>query len=298
MNMAGKIDRHALVSRHNVTLEDFNRLSPLSVGNGSFAFTADLTGLQTFSDIYEQGIPLNTMAQWGWHSFPNTEGYKYQDTAVDVNTHGRPVWYNLIRESPAAEYFRANPHRVNLAQIGFVLLGEDGSSATADDLKNTRQTLDLWKGVLNSSFEFAGEQVEVETLCYPHSDMVAVRVKSRLVKSGDIAIALKFPYALGEWGPRVSDWNEPNEHTTQILESDKQSTLLVRQMDDLKYFCGLKFSSGGDLKEKSKHDYRLSPAGDSDTFEFCVWFSSDEIKTPSLSFQRARQECESYWGKF
>jgi hypothetical protein len=39
------IDRHALVTRHNVVLTGVDILSPLSVGNGEFAFTADVTGL-------------------------------------------------------------------------------------------------------------------------------------------------------------------------------------------------------------------------------------------------------------
>jgi hypothetical protein len=47
---SGKIDRFTLVTRHNPTLNKFDLLSPLSVGNGEFAFTADVTGLQTFSE--------------------------------------------------------------------------------------------------------------------------------------------------------------------------------------------------------------------------------------------------------
>ena len=38
------IDRHALVTRHNVELTRFDPESPLSVGNGEFAFTVDVTG--------------------------------------------------------------------------------------------------------------------------------------------------------------------------------------------------------------------------------------------------------------
>ena len=43
------IDRKALVTRHNPVLHQLDPLSPLSIGNGEFAFTADITGLQTFS---------------------------------------------------------------------------------------------------------------------------------------------------------------------------------------------------------------------------------------------------------
>ena len=49
------IDRHALVIRHNVVVTQPDPLTPLSVGNGEFAFTADITGLQTFPRVHEGG---------------------------------------------------------------------------------------------------------------------------------------------------------------------------------------------------------------------------------------------------
>ena len=57
------IDRYELVARHNPYLEKPDTGSPLSVGNGEFAFTADITGLQTFRGDYEY-FPLCTMSQW------------------------------------------------------------------------------------------------------------------------------------------------------------------------------------------------------------------------------------------
>src|ERR1035441_10423502 len=47
------INRREVVSRHNPTLRALDPRSPLSVGNGEFAFTADPTGLQTFPQPYE-----------------------------------------------------------------------------------------------------------------------------------------------------------------------------------------------------------------------------------------------------
>jgi hypothetical protein len=61
------IDRRALVSRHNVVRTASNRRSPLQVGNGRFAFGADVTGLQTF-------VPFNAMSQWAWHNAPLPPG--------------------------------------------------------------------------------------------------------------------------------------------------------------------------------------------------------------------------------
>ena len=65
------IDREALVGRHRVVLTSFDTGSPLSVGNGELAFTADATGLQTFAEAYDETIPLGTLSQWGWHTAPN-----------------------------------------------------------------------------------------------------------------------------------------------------------------------------------------------------------------------------------
>ena len=67
----GKIDRHALVSRHNVELAAIDPSAPLTVGNGEFGFTADVTGLQTLNATYASFPPLQTMSHWGWHKVPH-----------------------------------------------------------------------------------------------------------------------------------------------------------------------------------------------------------------------------------
>src|SRR5512133_926861 len=67
-----KIDRYALVSRHNIKNSVIDSLNSLTVGNGDFAFTVDITGLQTFPEFYSGGISLGTMSDWGWHMGENT----------------------------------------------------------------------------------------------------------------------------------------------------------------------------------------------------------------------------------
>jgi len=58
----GAIDRQTLVSRHNPYQAQLDARSPLSVGNGEFAFTADITGLQSVPQLYENGLPLCTQS--------------------------------------------------------------------------------------------------------------------------------------------------------------------------------------------------------------------------------------------
>ncbi|GAW03948.1 hypothetical protein LENED_005703 [Lentinula edodes] len=52
------IDRHSLVTRYNPTRITSNPTTPMQVGNGNFAFGADVTSLQTF-------LPFATMSSWG-----------------------------------------------------------------------------------------------------------------------------------------------------------------------------------------------------------------------------------------
>lgn len=127
------IDRHALVTRHNPVLHRFDPENPFSVGNGNFAFTANVTGLQTFADTFTNTIPLGTLAQWGWHSFPNPEGWsmnKFHLTEFDI--FGRKVGYADVpgnRQTPEIKWLRENPHRLHLGRIGLVLTKADGSAA-------------------------------------------------------------------------------------------------------------------------------------------------------------------------
>src|SRR5476651_1792722 len=90
---AAPIDRHALVTRHNVELKQFDSNNPLSVGNGHFCFTVDATGLQTFPEAFEQTIPLGTLSDWGWHTIPNTNGWSIDTFQFKefTNLNGRMV---------------------------------------------------------------------------------------------------------------------------------------------------------------------------------------------------------------
>lgn len=57
-----RIDRQRVVQAFNPRRNASSPETPLQVGNGNFAFGADITGLQTFS-------PFATMSTWGWHNF-------------------------------------------------------------------------------------------------------------------------------------------------------------------------------------------------------------------------------------
>src|SRR5215471_4517753 len=118
------INRKALVTRHNPIVTKLDPLSPLSIGNGEFSFTADVTGLQTVLKEYEKTVPLCTMSQWGWHTTPLPAGLNPNGLRLaQYDTHGRSVGYHTSSEGQTAlfDWLRQNPHRLNLVRIGLHL---------------------------------------------------------------------------------------------------------------------------------------------------------------------------------
>lgn len=292
------IDRHTLVNRHNVRLTVFDKMSPLSVGNGKFAFTADLTGLQTFSSVYSEGIPLTTMAEWGWHSMPNKGSYKYENTLVERDTFGRMVTYPLNTKVEGGNYFRANPHQSNLARLGFILKNADGTQAQSTDITDTRQTLKLWNGILESHFKLDGQDVDVETFCHPRLDMIVVNVTSDLITAGRLALSIKFPYANTLWGRDPSDWNSPDAHTTKIVTRNPKESKLLRQMDAFSYQCIMQYSQKADLAKISPHKFSITPSGQSNTLQFCMQLTTDNIDSSIIDLAKSKSDCIEYWKHF
>ena len=224
------IDRRALVDRHQPVLQRFDPEAPLSVGNGEFAFTVDVTGLQTFPEAFEKTIPLGTLSQWAWHTAPNPEGWsldKFRFTEFD--SHGRKVGFADIpnnQRTPEIEWLRANPHRLHLGRIGFRMTRRDGRPATPADLSAIEQTLDLWNGEIRSRFRFEGELVEVDTLSHPVRDAIGIRVRSTLLGTPRLAIQIKFPYGTGQ--VVTADWTRPDAHTTRVSSPSPNSRIFAR----------------------------------------------------------------------
>src|SRR5438132_5145517 len=89
-----RIDRQALVRRHNPVVTRPDPFAALTVGNGEFAFTADVTGLQTFPEDYRRQLPLCTASHWGWHTTPLPAGLRVEDFRYkDYDAAGRRVGY-------------------------------------------------------------------------------------------------------------------------------------------------------------------------------------------------------------
>ena len=201
------INRFALVNRHNPVLKKIEPLSPLSVGNGEFAFTCDVTGLQTFPDEYKNAMPLCTMSQWGWHTIPHPKNLTEKDLRLaDFDTYGRKVSYHTSSEGQKElfDWLRENPHRLHLGQIGLRILKASGTDAQATDIKDIEQTLDIWKGIITSNFKVEGKTVTVKTAVHPTLDLLAVSIESNLINDEKLSVKIAFPY--GSSTMQAVDW--------------------------------------------------------------------------------------------
>jgi hypothetical protein len=265
---AGRIDRRALVTRHNPVLTAIDPASPLMVGNGNFAFTADITGLQTFQDRYSPRVPLLIQAQWAWHSFPNPAGYTLAQAEKPIDVRGTPRPYPYLENwdearQPHVQWLRENPHRFSLGRLGLHLVHADGRAAAFADLAATRQALDLWTGRLESRFTFDGAIVDVETSVHPAIDAVIVRLRSPLLAAGRLGVDLKFPGVGRTLNPDPADWTNPDAHQTRVRQRGDRRLSLERQIDDTRYAVDVVADRAVRSEAAGPHAFRLvAPGGD------------------------------------
>ncbi|MBC6612829.1 hypothetical protein H8B15_18035 [Hymenobacter sp. BT507] len=299
------IDRQAVVERHTVRNTTTDTLSSLSVGNGAFAVTVDVTGLQTFPQYYEKGVPLGTESEWGWHSFPNTAGYRFEQTQRDYVLNGRKVTYSVQRKEAenkaAVEYFRANPHRLQLGNVGFVLLKKNGSEATIHDLRDLRQELNPWTGEIRSHFTLEGTPVDVLTVGHQQQDAVAVRVESDLLRQGRLQVRVRFPFPTAAWADMGTDYDHPEQHQSGISQQTKTSALLTHQLDTTKYFVALRWNQKNArlAAGAQPHAYLLTPGKKDKVLELTARFAPRQPSAAAPSFadtkQNSRQQLAAFW---
>ncbi len=287
------IDRQALVSRNNPIVERIDSLASLSVGNGGFAFTVDATGLQTFPEHYRNGVPLGTQSQWGWHSFPNPAKYTHAETLRDYDFgRGRTEPYSVQfdeagRQQEAADWYRANPHRLHLGTIGF-----DGLAPEAID--DIRQQLDLWNGQIESRFTVGGEEVAVTTVCHPTQDIVAADIRT----AAALPIVLRFAYPTGEHTDDACDWANDRAHRSEIVEQGDGHALIRRTLDATTYYVSLDFT-GATLVQTDRNRFVLTPTADRYTFEAGFYAEVPAAHRPTFdaTLAAANAYWQSYWSE-
>ena len=298
-----KIDRFSLVNRHNVIINQFDSLSSLSVGNGEFAFTVDATGLQTFPDVYENGVCLGTMSEWGWHSFSNTKQFKLDEAYKYYEVEGRQIpyaiqWNEPGRKKDAANYFRENPHRLHLGNIGLELLNSDKSKVRPNEINKINQQLNLWKGVISSSFEVENEKIEVLTFCHPEKDLIGIEINSERLKTGLVGLKLKFPYPTGLHVDGASDWENSEKHHSEIIQQNQNRAVFKHTIDTTVYFIHLNWEGDADLVKKENHYFVLQPGNQTTSLKINVEFSSKNNFSNATEKENVKLVNTEKWKEF
>jgi hypothetical protein len=299
---AAPIDRHALVTRHNPTITAVDRSSPFMIGNGSLAFTADITGLQTFPEQYTEFVPLMTQSTWSWHSFPGD--YPIESAHVPIPVHGKTQQFPYLTswdeaKKPHVQWLRENPHRFSLGRLALRLTGADGKLATFAALSGTKQTLSLWTGRLASSFTFDGATVDVETSMHPTRDVLIVRLTSTLLADGRLGVDLRFPGVGAKLNPDPADWTNPDKHKTIEVTRARDGFTLRREIDATSY--AVRLAADREISiATAPHEYQVTAPGAKQLtllVEFSPRPASERLPAPDTARAAVADGWEDFWEK-
>ena len=299
---AQKIDRKALIERHTIKIEKADALSSLSVGNGEFAMTVDVTGLQSFPGFYSKGVPLGTQSEWGYDSFKDAFGYKQEESFKAYNQYGRQVTYAVQnstteRNKNASNWFRQNTHRLQLGNLGFEFYDVKGKVLSISEIKNIHQELNLYTGEITSIYEVDGEKVFVTTIGNQKQDGVLVDVKSALIQKGRLKVKLKYPYPTGQWADIGNYYGEQQKHQTEIIFQNSTSVKVKHQLEGTQYFTQLNWVGNAQIVENQKHEFIFSPDINKTSFQLSVIFSQKD-KIDDLSLKSIAIANQKTWKNF
>jgi hypothetical protein len=307
-----KIDRHALVTRHNPHITRVDPDATLTVGNGNFAFGCDITGMQTFAEVHHRnGIPTEILSRWCWVTDPNPNNYTLADASKPYkHPDGSEQPYATLASTPAGQYLRTNPRNHPLGQLSLEYDKADGTPLAPEDIQEPNQTLDLWTGIVTSQFKLDGIPVKVTTACAPDSDTVALRIESDLVAKGKLRVRLAFPrgHKLDVKNTPALDWSQPESHTSKLLPfqaqlitseayadesnpsqlerrhrlEDKTFSLISREVEGTKYHV-LTSIDPATVTESGVHTFKITATKDAKSIYFAATFfpqKSQDFQSP------------------
>lgn len=309
------IDRRAVVDRHDVVLTAPDAQSPLTVGNGDFGCTVDITGMQTFTSLHDPALAgdrlvTNTCTQttWGWHEMPNPHGYTFADSISSYPTSRGDVEYpdkfdlmsmfggEVAPEMAAGTWLHMNPQRLDLGRTGLVLRRSADADPEDDPsvLSNLQQRLELWSGTIHTTFEYADHPVSVTTAAHPEHAQVAFRVASPLLREGLLAVRLAFPYASDGFYDTTS-WNASDAHSTAV-EERKDGARIVRTLDATTYTVHASWNDG--VIELPGDAHVVVVTTDAECFDLVVSYAEGRAEPPADSVDATFAAAATWWESF
>ena len=252
-----KIDRAAVVARHDVMFEHPDGVDAsetlfdvLTVGNGQFGFTADLTGLQSLNNSYHRPrFPLYTMSNWGWHTpdpalvgatkqkaflASGETNYVYENVSINSSdtrpgkgNRTVPYQFNCDKYNDPAlcQWWMNFPARVDLGQLSFVLAepphGPNRTEQPTGDFRfidlaeisSSRQKLDMYTGALHSNWSHTDARTSAvsQVRVLTAVDSETDSVLTRFTAPASMPLAVQLAFCTVSRGGYACDWSKASQ---------------------------------------------------------------------------------------
>ncbi|KAL1871913.1 hypothetical protein Daus18300_004547 [Diaporthe australafricana] len=235
-----------------------------------------------------------------------------------LETHGRNVSYDYPDSNLplVSQWLIANPNRINLGRIG---LRYKNATLSSSLISEPSQELDLWNGVITSSFRVDEQDVKVITQGDFESDSVAFQIESSLLSSRDLKVELDFPYppihtTKYKYEVFVGSYDFPLNHSTTLAESQGYGTAhILHELQETNYYVNLRWPANAPLglsrneaqnsSAATAHRYTLAPptkgssSFNDSTISFTANFAPEKLTPdlPSTIQERNPTGWNDYW---
>lgn len=166
------------IIKYNLKFNHIDSKNPVTIGNGDFAITLDQTGTQSLYETYKD-IPLSTMSNKNWF-------YKDKKNIKPSYVDGKAYMLFNLDNDPNYQTNRQYPFKYSFMQI---LLYDNDKLIDINNIKDVKQELDLYKGIVTSSFNYK-EKIN-KTISFIYQDHDEFNFK---LQSDNLNLALKFNY--------------------------------------------------------------------------------------------------------
>jgi len=166
------------IIKYNLKFNHIDSKNPVTIGNGDFAITLDQTGTQSLYEIYKD-IPLSTMSNKNWF-------YKDKKDIKPSYVDGKAYMLFNLDNDPNYQINRQYPFKYSFMQI---LLYDNDKLIDINNIKDVKQELDLYKGIVTSSFNYKEKINKTISFIYQEHDEFNFKLQS-----DNLNLTLKFNY--------------------------------------------------------------------------------------------------------
>jgi len=221
---------------------------------------------------------------------------------TNVTDGQRLVQYNQPNwaEAQISQWLIANPHRINLGRVGFLLNGEE---LAEHDLTNKSQYTDLFTGGIYSTFHINNSLVTVQTYADPNSDSFGFAIESSLLSTGALSALFDYPYASDADkfdDPFVGIFNATANHTTVLRTRGKSWAQVEHTLDATTYYNTSEWQGFATVAGPhfGTHRYILQPSGPQESISFASTYTPGPTTVYPASFLQIKLAAIFWWQSY